>query len=541
MSASTCAIESAYIEIHPDRVESSQFPFEISGCNPAQEHFAILHIQMAKPTFHRSVPIFILFSIDKTASMEIMSCETTFSKMEYVKHTFCNILQFLVEQTAPIILRVHAFHTEVEIVLDTLRLTRENIAEIIARIYAIAPNGLTDMGAALSAANTELVKYRHANPTHKIVHLFMTDGNPNQGSLTPLSLSQHVDESFTNLFFGFGEDHNAYLLQLFSQKKNAEYHFVDKMENIGLVMGETLHSILFPAIDSAHIRIHHGRLYNWRTNEWTDSLYESVFVGESAKQYSVLTAEPNQVFVEIYGIDRTDGYLVDYLHPSYLLETVYPLPVLCDFSILTTSQDETRNILLKYAFRQHVQATMYHVIQANEYTDEEPVLYSSFSQSHIQKCKTVLKKLFVTLNHVPNAKDDSFMRMLMDDVYVTYIHLEKRNAYMFAVSRQMSQGCQRSYMGGGFATDMDSLSSSSSTSSPPRSPRPLRPPTLMRQITQYIRGETATLFSLLQGGETAAASLDQDLDAYIPLEKPMSCYTTASCLETMQAIHGRSS
>jgi hypothetical protein len=464
------AIESAYIEFH----STMDFPIRLNDFEQ-DDYFAILRMKMAKTPIIQT-PLFLLFSIDKTASMdEFVDPFSKKTKFDYLKQAFRNILYFLLESKATIFIKVHSFDIEVDITIKHTNLTSENIEGICLRIEELIAQGSTDMGLALSYAEICLTNYQEQNPTHRIVHIFMTDGQAVTGITDFELLSDYVNTNYFNLFFGIGNQHNAYLLRKFSQKKNTEYRFIDRIENMGLIFGETIHRILYPAIEMVKCVIENGGLYNWKTDTWTDTIEDISFMSETEKVFHIRSKSPNFVCVHIFGIDCSlsspppspphqssphsstislDEHFVnvtDNHYESVFLKTVYPLPM----SNLLYSKTDLTN----YLFRQKIQELLFWVSETMIGGDSEngsPPLSTYYSKIYNQrmkvqtdKCKRELKRMFGMLRRYMrehNLLEDSFYLLLCDDIYVTYNTIDTRYGYMYIVSRQTSQGSQQSYI-----------------------------------------------------------------------------------------------
>ena len=81
------------IDFHSDIVKMPIEIFELEGEKEEKEKFGIISLQLEKTEIIKN-PIFILFSIDNTASMS-ETCKRGFSKLHYLKQTFKNMIEFL--------------------------------------------------------------------------------------------------------------------------------------------------------------------------------------------------------------------------------------------------------------------------------------------------------------------------------------------------------------------------------------------------------------------------------------------------------------
>jgi len=407
-------IENAFIEFHN---KNGDLPFPIVS---ESEDFGILRIKMKKTEITKK-NLFILFTIDKTGSMDEYVKNST--KMQYLKQTFKNMLYYLSKQELEIYIRVQSFNTDVDVDIENIKITKENVSELCTKIMNIQAESSTNIELALETAKKTLNDYSIENPEHEIAHIFMTDGHPTIGESNIEKLSKLVDNRFYNIFVGYGLDHNGHLMKKISKHPNADYQFVDDMENTGLVYGESIHQLLYPAIKELEIRVDDGLIYDWETNEWKDKLYINVLVSETEKIYQVKKNKIDIMEIDLYG-------KTPFQTERQLIETINQLPDLVD---LDTNQIKEVD-LTKYIYRQKVQEILY---KANNLL---------FGQ--IYELKITMKDLFRKMRgymRENNLLNDPFMKLLCDDISVTYQNMGLTNGLPFTYNRQTSQGRQRSY------------------------------------------------------------------------------------------------
>jgi len=538
MHSTSQAIENSYIEIHEK--EMSIFPETIHGFLPA-DSFGILYMKMAKVDIIKK-PLFILFSIDKTGSMDdIVDFQNKKSKMDYLIKTFQKILRFLVEKNIPIVIRVHSFHTLVDITLENTQLSPDNLGEICEKIKALEPDGTTDIGLALSIAEMELTKYKESNPHHEIVHMFMTDGEPTTGICDTKQLTSMVNSHVKNIFFGFGNNHNAYLLRRFSQVKHAEYQFIDTVENTGMVLGETLHRFLYPAIESVKFSMENGSLYDWRTNQWVDFLEETLIMGETEKIYHIRTNQREQLVIKVFGIDYSVYDKRNECFEETLLDVIHCLPGLIPLE--ETSEGETD--LTKYMFRQKVQELLFQVASYIELCEENKKKVLKHKNMENKKYKIELKSLFRRIRKYmrqQNLLNDPFMKLLCDDIYVTYHNLESRYAYMYTVARQTSQGNQQCYSTNSTLQPDNFEEVNNMSFTLPRYVRKNKTHySFEDEEMESIFDDTSSVFHRLEkdsDDDTMSLnySTEDELEQYHSDNLNTTCYATPSCMDTMRSI-----
>lgn len=434
-------IQNAFIEIHHENI----YPLPVPVFDTNVDKFGILNIKMNTTTITQQ-PIFILLTIDKTGSMDdnsfVNSHGEHISKLEYLIRTCKNMIEYLSSQPIDVFITVHTFNTTLDVLISNIQVTTENKEYIINKFEGIIPTGATNIGLALLKSQDTLKEYREKNPTHKISHIFMTDGEPTAGITTHELLNDMINDTFNNVFIGFGTKHNASLLRSFSEKKNAEYHVVDNIENTGVVYCDSIYQLLYPAIENITIMIENGLIYNWKTNEWCSSLDENVFISDVEKTYHIRTEFPDLVIANIYGIVSAGagGGSVE------LLDQVLPLPDLHDdFGEITCCSDLTR-----YVFRQKVQEILFKLLSLSLQTVKYQGgrLRIPDNRDEIIEQKEQIRLLFSKIRKYMRHNDllsDPFMLLLCEDLSVVYKNIGYKNSLMYVSARQTSQGTQQSY------------------------------------------------------------------------------------------------
>jgi uncharacterized protein YegL len=398
--------------------------------------FGVLNIKIKK-TKKTTLPTCFVFTIDRTGSMGELCGSSKITRMDYMKQTFQSMMNYFSKQETPIIIRAHAFNDNVDVLVDNITITPDNVSSIIEKINILHPDGSTNIGNAITTANEAILKYSIDNPNHQICHIFMTDGEPTTGEQRADMLAEMVNENFTNIFIGAGFGHNAYILRKLSEKKNGEYLFIDNMENATLVYSEPVHRFLYPGLKNIRLEVENGTIYDWKTNKWLSVLEEPDLVSEVDKYYHLVTENPKKINVSIYGIevgitdDSSEEVTIDL--SSKLLDVVDPIP---DLINLDTNTVVEPNDLSKYMYKQLTQELLFKA-KLNEYDDNE-----------IYYFKKLLKRVFKIMRNYMRNKDllnDPFMNQLCNDISIIYSTIGKSNGIMFAMSRSCSQGRQQSY------------------------------------------------------------------------------------------------
>lgn len=520
-------IEYTDIVMHDPSIEP---PFP----DDSTDRFGILKIKMNKVCM-TNTPLFLLFTIDITGSMgENVNYGST--KLDYVKQTFKSMLMYLSRIDIDIYIKVITFNNDAYVTIDTVKLTPDNLDLHIDTINKLRADKTTDIGIALCSANIAILDYIKNHTDHDVAHIFMTDGQATAGETSTTALCDFIDDSYANIFVGIGHDHSANVLRKFSERKLAEYQFVDNMENTALVYGETIHRFLYPAIKNVRIQIENGVIYNWQTNEWTTEITDDVFIGEIEKIYHIKTGNVNRVCVRLFGVDVAVDNAVR------LLDTIYPIPPLISIETgeIVSNSDEN---LMKYMFRQRVQELLY--LARNVET-----------RSDISSAKIQLKKSFDVLRSYMRTNDlleDPFLKQLCEDIHVTYRTMGTRVGHMYSTARQRTQGMQRAY----------------TTSSTPRTDDrydllPNEFPNVftntrlgMRRHSQILRSNASDEFDDFHDPLPRAPSIDalnidipainvtsndgslfpeDDLDNYVTEDTNISCYSTPTVVNTMRSL-----
>jgi hypothetical protein len=549
-------IESCYIE----RNESLNFP---ECVREQSRNFSLLKIKTKKVSMTKS-PTFLVFTIDKTGSM-LDYGGSSGSKLDYVKHTFKNMLRYLANiQDAEIYIRVHAFDETVTTLIDNIRVTTHNVAELIEQIDNLVADGMTSIESALNAANNAIATYTQNHPDHQIGHVFMTDGEASFGEMDETVLSNMVNDSFVNIFVGFGSGHNVSLLRKLSDRKRGDYQYVDNPESTVLIYGETIHQFLYPAIRNARICVRNGLLYDWQTNTWKSEIEEDVIIGDFEKIYHVKEAEDSlyDTEVDVYGQDASNrvsfsvgtqdasnrvSFSVGTQDASnqdasqdatkgteVLLTTGYSIPNLLNFGGgIITNRDFT-----SYIFRQKVLELMFNA-KRNDMTFHEKRNFKKELKEFFREMRLYMRET--------NRMDDALMRTLCDDISIVYNTLGKRDGLMFTMARQSSHGKQKVFTPTSSNNRNQTIFRTYATDefdSPPMTPRRKPPQALPRRRLSTIKPLTLPppIFPIMADEDVAEDkeeehyASDDDIERYNVNDTNESCYSTASVMSTVNTM-----
>lgn len=493
----------------------------------SNEKFGILTIKASEVPVTQ-LPVFVLFTIDKTDSMSERDARG-FTKIHYVKETFKKMVDFISKKNAPVYIRVHTFNTSVDIIVETVLVTPENAEGICQKITNIVTSDCTAIDCAIQAANEAMLDYISMNPTHSVHHIFMTDGEATSGETVHLLLAEMVSESFPNTFIGFGENHNADLLRKMSDRNLSNYSLVDNNENTGLVYGDIIHGLLYPAAKDLTMHIEGGFLYDWKTNQWVTDLSDSILVSESNRTYHVKTEDPESVSIEIRGIRANDPS-----NEVCILDTAFKLPDLESMETGTIASSAVD--LSKYVFRQATQELMF---EGRNVDRSNRNLLSDLKN----KMSYLFRKLCIYIREY-DLEGDAMLNQIRDDLYITHRMLGTRNGRMFTLARQSTQGRQQSHIPSPRVLNQNVVT-------PLQNPGDLdddilqyENPTTLRlrrplnnRMSRTLTSDVNPFPHIETDFEALGMIQDEDsIERYQMSDTVISCYATPSAVDTMRSM-----
>ena len=458
--ASEPIIQTAIINFHDTRVA---VPDCLIPHHNLEERFGIVSINVRD-----EIPIIpeVLFqyTVDCSGSMS-ERCADGRSKMAHIIHTIENMIRIFHKKTgSKISIRIQSFDSKVYVNIDTIedlgQKTQEEIEAIILKVHQITPQGSTNIEKALKATTIYLDQYIKDHPSARVAHLLLTDGEITDGSSDKTYLKTLVSNVYPNIFMGYGLHHdNVLLTSLASTGLHNEYRLVDNLEKAGLVYGEVIHQLLYPALEDVTLKAESCEIYNYATNTWTTSLDVGHLVGEQQKIYQIRTITPKEALIAIYGrtIHRTKQFEV--LTNDIIFQThALPVPQALDPCDLTN-----------YLFRQKTQELLFATKELLErqhnldyklddpfdkyaalYKEPEAKTQDKFEEFRKQKAelKQKMKDFFkIMLDYIEahSLKSDAFLKTLCDDVYIAIKSFDTAHGLMYTAARQTSQGRQQTY------------------------------------------------------------------------------------------------
>lgn len=411
-------------------INTEQIPVPIENAK-----FGILNF-IAVTSGETSEELDFLLVVDCSGSMSD-PCSDGRSKIQHIIHTLKNMIMFFHEQShAKINITINAFDTKIYHIVTRTKITDDNFNEIIYKIEKIHPRGSTNIEYALRKSSEEITNLQMEFPNNIINHIFMTDGEATEGSKDIAILQNIVNPNITNVFIGFGVEHDASLLNGISSVPKSAYYFIDKLESAGLVYGEILHGIIYKLLTEVEIIIENGLVYDFKTNTWVDSLLIGNIVSEANKIYNIISSNPDECKVNIKG--RLGDLVI--LFPSFVIDAA-------DLSVQIYRQ---RTLQLLYEVNDFCNRKRIHDnLQDNfvfRHVRGNPVPQPFEEQKKLLKIKLVnfleeIKK-YMTDN---NLEEDKVLKNLCDDIYICFRTFGTKFGTMYCTARQTSQGTQRQY------------------------------------------------------------------------------------------------
>ena len=409
----------------------------------------------------------IIFTTDCSGSMSDI-CNDRRSKMEHSNHTLINmIIYFATHPELLVSISVFAFDGSLYTIIENEMVTKDNLDKLIQDVKNIRPKDTTDIEKALKNSSDYISRFVSINNDDTdILHVFMTDGDATQGETNSDTLQKLVSPLVSNIFIGFGVDHNAYLLKELSSDSSNCYYFVDALEKAGLVYGELLHAYIYKYSENTTISSTNGLLYDWKKNTWVDKINIGNLTSETSKTIHILSENPIDLTCELETTDCLTKEMTNFtIQNSLTLDENNIVNGYTDLSI--------------YKYRQKTQELLFEVNVHNfkeNYAYCDPLKFNDYDKNYEkfwekqkvqgkilkEKMQNLLKEmqLFPPLEKVepksPNSEDfcttfsksgsgKQFIKMLCDDIYVCLQTFDTKYGAMYSCARQVSQGAQRSY------------------------------------------------------------------------------------------------
>ncbi|NDA89600.1 MAG: VWA domain-containing protein [Alphaproteobacteria bacterium] len=401
--------------------------------------FGILELKIADTpmlTEHQ----FLDTSNDISGSMSDY-CKDGKSKMQHVMHTLKNIVTAIVKsEGASVTMATYGFDNKIEEIFTDTQIASDNESELRAKMDQLQPRNGTDLYQALECQANRAAKRRDINSNALQTNITLTDGQANEGKSTKYSeMAKQVAPNCTNIFIGFGADHNAIgLQQLADAQPNGSYFYVAEIEKAGLVFGEVIHQMLYTALVNITIEVQNAEIYDYKTNTWQTTLQIPSIVSEAKKTYHLRSTTPNTTYINIYAQSLIHGDQ----GPSIL-----------DLDYLNKRDRPEESVdLTTHMFRQRTQELLYTAHKHN--TDAQDAYGNDWTReqydTHNESSKTIRKDLvdfckFMQQYAKENSlEDDDLLGAVIADLTVVAKTFGGPRAVLYTASKCNSQGRQTS-------------------------------------------------------------------------------------------------
>ena len=415
-------MEDILLEFHTD-----DLPFPLSD-----KKFGILTIKSNKcdPI---TVPILIQCTIDISDSMNGLNEYRDWDlhakkKIDYIKETLKKLLPYLIENfNMEIWIQIGLFNTMYSTLIPLQILKNSNISFLLEKIDSIRCCGCTNIEAALIGAASIMKSYIENKPEGKALHIFLTDGNPTDGSNSAYYLKKLVSSEYPTLFIGYGEDHNAHLLKDCANNMIHSYQYVNNFEITGQVYAEMLYNLIYTLEEKPTIVVEGGKIYDALNDTWISRLEIPAFISEKEYIFHISSSNTDDTLINIY--DKENN-LIGYT-------TTLP-QLICDDDIYSTTN------LDKYIFKQKTMELLSSILKIN---DSDNIDRSDI----IKTIKQELSDFYLVLRKYireKNLLDDPFMKILCEDLHISYKTINTEYAEMNIFSRRNAQATQALYRSG---------------------------------------------------------------------------------------------
>jgi len=428
--------------------ELDNLPFDT---NTDKTFFGIIDIHVKESPITTTMQV-INIAIDASSSMS-ESCNDEKEKIDHIKHTVKNILNYILSKPQiKVLLNVFIFSSSVTDILINETVTEDNINELKKKIDKIYADGGTNIENALKKF-IELSK--NISPDYVVSNIFMSDGYATEGVTNIKLLGGLVNESVSNTFIGFGIEHNPKLLTFLSSSINSTYYYIDVLENSGHVYGEILHGILYKKHQNTILTVENGLIYNWKTNSWSSSLMIGNLVSDTYKQFHIISKCCDEVrcvlkFSEEEEKEENFCFMNSYDDLSKFYFRQKTLQILFNSHKLNDELDELDEI-------DHFNNFKKFRFDFNEEDEEEreknrnEKLYDQKKRNekriqNIKLLKKQMKELIKSMEEyktVHNMFEDKFIKNLCLDIAICYKTIGTDLGNLYSYSRQISQGSQR--------------------------------------------------------------------------------------------------
>jgi hypothetical protein len=418
--------------------------------------------------------LFFLFSVDCSGSMSDL-CNDMRTKNDHIIHTLTNMLLFFSEkENISIYVQIDAFDDAIASIIPFVLVSQANVGKLINQLKKIYPRNSTNIELALNNASTQIENAASVETLScaEKYHIFMTDGDITEGNSCEKHLMTLLNTKATNIFIGFGINHNIKVLSELGGGNDHSssvnnYYFIDELEHSGLVYGEIIHNILYASLKQVTLFVVNGLIYNWKTNTWTNTLNIGNVIFSSEKVYHIVSFVDDAE--DGLGAGASEDADADMANNS---ETYTSTIISASGNIENepfcytqyTCDPTLTELITKYKYRQRTQQLLFLARHFDDYKNKDVM-------------KQKMDDFFNELKTC-NVDDKPFMKLLMDDIYITRKMFETPYNSLYSNARQTSQGTQRCYNVGNYSADVTQTDATAIRMSMPM---------ISRQITTHMR------------------------------------------------------
>jgi len=371
--------------------------------------------------------ILLALNIDRSGSMGTLARDGH-SSLDHTIHTTKNIINYLEElkdenPEIDVGIIINAFDNKMKS-MGYLKIgNNKEKQEYFKNLEKLTPRGSTNISEAFQVIKENEIYKSTTN--NKKAHILMTDGMPNIGKNSANGILES-NPGGAQICIGYGIDHDAKLLQNIAEKSNGEYHFVDSIENAGMVYGEIIHSLLYSSVKDIQVVVKGAEIYDFTKNSWTGSVKFSSFASEHTQSLILRSTWDSVDIVSVNIIYTESGNKVK--HSKTDVFNRY------NCTNGESKIDDREVYVEKQMFRQRAMDGLYRAKKA-EYNDRQT----------LKNQLIILEKEIKTFMKTKNLEDDAFMQKLVADVYVAYTGMDSHCGIAFIGARLTTQGNQRAY------------------------------------------------------------------------------------------------
>ncbi len=375
--------------------------------------------------------LLLALNIDRSGSMG-SSSKDGYTALQHTIHTTKNIISYLEElkEENPELnlnLLINLFDDRNTMIghYEIGQKSEEAKKEYIKKLEKVQPRGTTNISGAFEKIKEDTIY--NSTPNEKKAHILMTDGRPNVGKTSAEGIVEN-NPGGNQIYIGYGTRHDAVLLQKMTELAKGSYHFVDSIENAGMVYGEIIHGLLYAAVKDISVVVKGAEVYDFTTNTWSNKMSFNTFASEHTQSLIMRnswdTVEPISFNIVYTETGNNMKHSKTEVFNSYNCTN-------------GESKESGRNTdVEKQMFRQKALDALFKA---------KPLAGLGYKNITFKKELVELQKDLKEFMKRNKLEDDAFMQKLVTDVYVAYTGIDSYNGPAFINARRATQGYQRAY------------------------------------------------------------------------------------------------